>query len=207
MYIRREASLGLPDQCGCGGRPRRTGGTSRRAHQRDPVAAIPVEGLELSTNPIVRKISFTGSTRVGKRLMSQAAGTVKNVSIEFGGNAPFIVFDDADIDAAVEGAIESKYRNTGQTCICANRIYVQDAVYDVFAKKLADAVAELQVGPGLRRGQPRLVHWSTRPPSKRSRSLVEEARNEGAAVLTGGKRHDLGRTFYEVTMLTNVTQQ
>jgi succinate-semialdehyde dehydrogenase/glutarate-semialdehyde dehydrogenase len=162
-------------------------------------------GEELTTNPIVRKISFTGSTEVGKRLMAQAAGTIKNVSLELGGNAPFLVFDDADLDAAVQGAIDSKYRNSGQTCVCANRIYVQDGVYDEFAKKFAEAVAQLKVGPGIEEDSAigPLVNQAA---LDKVEELVAEARDEGAAVLTGGKRHELGRTFYEVTVLTNVTQ-
>jgi len=163
-------------------------------------------GEELTTNPVVRKVSFTGSTEVGKQLMRQAAGTMKNVSMELGGNAPFLVFDDADIDSAIEGLIASKYRNAGQTCICANRVYVQDGVYDEFAKKLADAVATLHVGPGLDEAT-EIGPLVNQEALEKVESLVEEARNEGAAVLTGGKRHRLGRTFYEVTVLTGVTQQ
>src|SRR5258705_9386080 len=109
-------------------------------------------GGELTSNPLVRKLSFTGSTEVGKLLMAQCASTMKKVSMELGGNAPFIVFEDADLDAAVEGAIVSKYRNTGQTCVCANRLYVQDSVYDAFAAKLKDAVSKLKVGPGTEPG-------------------------------------------------------
>ena len=164
-----------------------------------------VVGEELTTNPIVRKISFTGSTEIGRTLMAQAAGTIKNVSLELGGNAPFIVFDDADLDAAVEGLIASKYRNSGQTCVCANRVYVQDGVYDEFAKKLAEAVATLKVGPGIDESSEigPLINDSG---LAKVEELVDEARNAGANVLTGGKRHSLGRTFYEVTVLTNVTQ-
>jgi succinate-semialdehyde dehydrogenase/glutarate-semialdehyde dehydrogenase len=163
-------------------------------------------GEELTTSPIVRKVTFTGSTEVGKQLITQAAGTVKNVSMELGGNAPFLVFDDADLDAAVQGLIASKYRNSGQTCICANRVFVQDGVYDEFAKKLAEAVATLKVGPGIDEDTAigPLVNDEA---LEKVESLVEDARNSGAAVLTGGKRHDLGRTFYEVTVLTNVTTQ
>jgi succinate-semialdehyde dehydrogenase/glutarate-semialdehyde dehydrogenase len=163
-------------------------------------------GEELTTNPKVRKISFTGSTEIGKQLMAQAASTIKNVSLELGGNAPFLVFDDADLDAAVEGVIASKYRNSGQTCVCANRIYVQDGVYDEFSKKLADAVATLKVGPGLDEDTA-IGPLVNEEALEKVEELVEAARNEGAAVLTGGKRHDLGRTFYEVTVLTNVTQE
>ncbi len=163
-------------------------------------------GEELTTNPVVRKISFTGSTEVGKQLMAQAAGTIKNVSLELGGNAPFLVFDDADLDAAVEGAIASKYRNSGQTCVCANRIYVQDGVYDEFAKKLAEAVALLRVGPGLDE-ETAIGPLVNEAALDKVEELVAEAQSAGANVLTGGKRHSLGRTFYEVTVLTDVTQQ
>ena len=163
-------------------------------------------GEELTTNPIVRKISFTGSTEIGKQLLQQAAGTVKNVSMELGGNAPFLVFDDADLDAAVDGVIASKYRNSGQTCICANRVYVQDGVYDEFAKKLAEAVSTLKVGPGL--DEDTMIGPLVNDAAlHKVEELVDDARNAGAAVLTGGRRHDLGRSFYEVTVLTNVTQQ
>ena len=161
-------------------------------------------GTELSTNPIVRKISFTGSTAVGKRLMAQASGTVKAVSLELGGNAPFIVFDDADLDAAVEGAIASKYRNTGQTCICANRLYVQDGVYDEFAKKFAEKVAELKVGPSMEDATEIGPLVNTDALDK-VEGLVSDALSQGAAALTGGKRHALGGTYYEVTVLTGVT--
>ena len=163
-------------------------------------------GEELTTNPIVRKISFTGSTEIGKQLLQQAAGTVKNVSMELGGNAPFLVFDDADLDATVDGVIASKYRNSGQTCICANRVYVQDGVYDEFAKKLAEAVSTLKVGPGL--DEDTMIGPLVNDAAlQKVEELVDDARNAGAAVLTGGRRHDLGRSFYEVTVLTNVTQQ
>ena len=138
--------------------------------------------------------------------MAQAAGTVKNVSLELGGNAPFIVFDDADLDAAVEGLIESKYRNSGQTCVSANRVYVQDGVYDEFAKILAGVVSDLKVGPGLEEDSA-IGPLINETALEKVEQLVNEARNEGAGVLTGGRRHALGRTFYEVTVLTNVTQQ
>lgn len=162
-------------------------------------------GQELSTNSIIRKISFTGSTQVGKLLMRNASDTVKNVSLELGGNAPFIVFDDADIDAAVQGAIASKYRNSGQTCICANRLYVQDGVYDEFSKKFAEAVSALAVGPAIEDGTEigPLVNDAA---LAKVEELVGDALQHGASVLTGGKRHRLGRTYYEVTVLTNVTQ-
>ncbi len=162
-------------------------------------------GAELTSNPTIRKISFTGSTEIGKQLMAQAAGTIKNVSLELGGNAPFLVFDDADLDAAVEGVIASKYRNTGQTCVCANRIYVQDGVYDEFAKKLAEAVATLKVGPGLDE-ETAIGPLVNEAALEKVEELVGDALEAGASVLTGGKRHDLGRTFYEVTVLANVSQ-
>lgn len=161
-------------------------------------------GHELSTNPIVRKISFTGSTDVGKLLMANAAGTVKNVSLELGGNAPFIVFDDADIDAAVQGAIASKYRNTGQTCICANRIYVQDDVYDEFAKKFAEAVSGLEVGLATEDAT-EIGPLVNQAALDKVESLVADALAKGAGVLTGGKRHAMGKTYYEVTVLSDVT--
>jgi len=163
-------------------------------------------GEELTTNPTIRKISFTGSTEIGRRLMAQAAGTIKNVSLELGGNAPFLVFDDADVDAAVEGLIASKYRNSGQTCVCANRVYVQDGVYEEFAKKLAETVASLKVGPGLEE-ETAIGPLVNEAALDKVEELVAEARNQGANVLTGGQRHALGRTFYEVTVLTEVTQQ
>lgn len=163
-------------------------------------------GQELSTNPIVRKISFTGSTEVGKLLMRNAAGTVKNVSLELGGNAPFIVFDDANIDDAVEGAIASKYRNSGQTCICANRIYVQDAVYDEFAKKFAAAVSALNVGLAIE-DETEIGPLVNEEALEKVESLVADALDKGASVLTGGKRHAMGRTYYEVTVLTDVTRE
>jgi succinate-semialdehyde dehydrogenase/glutarate-semialdehyde dehydrogenase len=152
----------------------------------------------------VRKISFTGSTEIGKVLLQQAASTVKKCSMELGGNAPFIVFDDADLDAAVEGAIVSKYRNTGQTCVCANRIFVQDSVYDAFAAKLKDAVAKLKVGPGTEPGvqQGPLIDKKA---VEKVESHVKDAVSKGAVVLLGGKRHALGGTFYEPTVLANVT--
>jgi len=169
-----------------------------------PSASSRAIGAELTTNPKVRKISFTGSTEVGKILMAQSAGTVKNVSMELGGNAPFLVFDDADLDAAVEGVIASKYRNTGQTCICANRIYVQDSVYDDFAKRLAEAVQDLKVGPGVDESNAvgPLVNEEA---LVKVEALVANACENGAKVLAGGRRHELGRTFYEVTVLTEVT--
>jgi succinate-semialdehyde dehydrogenase/glutarate-semialdehyde dehydrogenase len=155
-------------------------------------------GGELTSNPTVRKLSFTGSTEIGKLLMKQCAGTVKKVSMELGGNAPFMVFDDADIDAAVEGAMMSKFRNTGQTCVCANRILVQDGVYDQFADKLATAVAGLKVGNGLEEGtsQGPLIDMNA---LSKVEEHVADAQAKGAAVIAGGARHDLGGTFYQPT--------
>ena len=167
----------------------------------DEPAAV---GNELTANPLVRKLSFTGSTATGKRLLAQAAGTVKNVSMELGGNAPFLVFDDADIEAAVEGAVASKYRNNGQTCISANRLYIQNAIYDEFAKKFAEAVAALKVGPAI-------DETNTIGPLVNDRAiekvegLVNDALAKGASAMTGGQRHALGRRYYEVTVLTDVT--
>jgi succinate-semialdehyde dehydrogenase/glutarate-semialdehyde dehydrogenase len=163
-------------------------------------------GGEMSTSPIVRKLSFTGSTEIGKLLMAQCAGTVKKVSLELGGNAPFIVFDDADIDAAVEGAIASKYRNTGQTCVCANRLLVQDKVYGAFADKLAAAVQKLKVGNGLEAGvsQGPLIDMSA---VEKVEAHIADAVGKGARVVAGGRRHQLGGTFFEPTILADVTPQ
>lgn len=163
-------------------------------------------GAEMTSNPIVRKLSFTGSTAVGKILMAQCAGTLKKVSLELGGNAPFIVFDDADIDAAVKGAIASKYRNTGQTCVSANRILVQDSVYDRFAGKLADAVKVMKVAPGTEDGAllgPLIDHDAV----AKVEEHIADALQKGARVLVGGKRHALGGTFFEPTVLADVTTQ
>jgi len=163
-------------------------------------------GGELTSNPIVRKLSFTGSTEVGKVLMAQCAATVKKVSLELGGNAPFIVFDDADLDQAVEGAIASKYRNTGQTCVCANRLLVQDAVYDAFAQKLTDAVLKLKPAPGLEPG-------ATQGPLIDDRAVekveehIDDALTKGARLVTGGRRHALGGRFFEPTVLADVTSE
>ncbi|MEX3943887.1 NADP-dependent succinate-semialdehyde dehydrogenase [Paraburkholderia sp. BR10937] len=161
-------------------------------------------GGELTSNPTVRKLSFTGSTPVGRLLMSQCASTVKKVSLELGGNAPFIVFEDADLDAAVAGAIASKYRNSGQTCVCTNRFYVHDAVYDAFAGKLRDAVEELKVGLGTEAGvtQGPLINEAA---VLKVESHIEDALAKGAQVTTGGKRHALGHGFFEPTILTGVT--
>ena len=164
----------------------------------------PAIGKELTGNPKVRKFSFTGSTEVGKLLMRQCADTVKKVSLELGGNAPFIVFDDADMDKAVTGAMASKYRNTGQTCVCANRIYVQDAVYDEFAARMAQAVSALKVGDGLK-GETHQGPLINKDALDKVESLVADAKKKGARVIAGGKRHALGGTFYEPTILADVT--
>ncbi|HSC06609.1 MAG TPA: NADP-dependent succinate-semialdehyde dehydrogenase [Steroidobacteraceae bacterium] len=160
-------------------------------------------GGEMTSNPIVRKVTFTGSTAVGKRLMAQCAGSVKKVSLELGGNAPFIVFDDADLDAAVQGAIASKYRNTGQTCVCANRLLVQDGVYDAFAGKLVDAVALLKIGDGLKGATDQGPLIDMKAVAKVEEHIAD-ALAKGAAVAAGGKRHALGGTFFQPTVLTNV---
>src|SRR5271166_524609 len=160
-------------------------------------------GGEMTSNPIVRKVTFTGSTEIGKKLMAQCAGTVKKISLELGGNAPFIVFDDADLDAAVQGAIASKYRNTGQTCVCSNRILVQDGVYDAFAEKLTAAVQKLKVGNGMEEGvtQGPLINADA---LKKVEEHVADALAKGARVVTGGKRHPRGGTYYEPTVLADV---
>jgi succinate-semialdehyde dehydrogenase/glutarate-semialdehyde dehydrogenase len=163
-------------------------------------------GGELTSNPRVRKLSFTGSTAVGKKLMAQCAGTVKKLSLELGGNAPFIVFDDADLDAAVQGAIASKYRNTGQTCVCANRLYVQSGVYDAFAAKLVEAVAKLRVGPGLEGPTEQGPLIDARAVAK-VESHIADAVAKGANIALGGKRHALGGQFFEPTVITGVTAQ
>jgi succinate-semialdehyde dehydrogenase/glutarate-semialdehyde dehydrogenase len=160
-------------------------------------------GGELTSHPLVRKLSFTGSTETGRILAAQCAPTVKRMSLELGGNAPFIVFDDADIDAAVEGAMVSKYRNTGQTCVCANRLLVQDGVYEAFAHKLAAAVAKLKVGNGMEAGveQGPLIDAAA---LAKVEELVGDAVTQGARVITGGGRHALGRTYYQPTVLADV---
>jgi len=161
-------------------------------------------GSELTSNPIVKKLSFTGSTEVGKLLMAQCAQTVKKVSLELGGNAPFIVFDDADLDAAVEGAMASKYRNTGQTCVCVNRIYVQDSVYDAFAQKLTAAVGKLNPANGLETGASQGPLIDDKAVLK-VEEHIEDAVTKGAKIVAGGKRHAKGGRFFEPTVLTGVT--
>ena len=164
-----------------------------------------VVGAELTSNPLVRKLSFTGSTEIGSLLMAQCAPTVKKLSMELGGNAPFIVFDDADLDAAVTGAMASKYRNSGQTCVCANRLLVQDGVYDEFVRRLATAVQnQLRVGNGLEEGvsQGPLINMAA---VEKVEEHIKDAVGKGARVVSGGKRHALGGTFFEPTILANVT--
>ena len=171
-------------------------------------ASAPQIGGELTSNPVVRKLSFTGSTEVGRLLMAQCAPTVKKVSLELGGNAPFIVFDDADLDAAVEGAMTSKYRNAGQTCICANRLLVQEGIYEAFAAKLAEKVKGLKVGLGTEAGvnQGPLIDDQA---LAKVEAQVADAVAKGARVLVGGKRADVaglaGGTFFEPTVLAGVT--
>ena len=161
-------------------------------------------GKELTSHPLVRKFTFTGSTEVGKLLMQQCATTVKKVSLELGGNAPFIVFDDADVDSAVEGAMASKYRNSGQTCVCANRMFVQDAVYEQFAKKLGEKVGAMKVGNGLEAGvvQGPLIDMKG---VEKVEEHIADALAKGARIVTGGKRHEKGGSFFQPTVLANVT--
>jgi succinate-semialdehyde dehydrogenase/glutarate-semialdehyde dehydrogenase len=163
-------------------------------------------GGELTANPTVRKLTFTGSTDVGKKLMAQCAATVKKLSLELGGNAPFIVFDDADLDAAVQGALASKYRNTGQTCVCANRLLIQAGVYDEFAAKLKSAVAKLRVGDGLAGVTDQGPLIDAKAVTKVEEHIAD-ALAHGAKVMLGGKRHALGGSFFEPTILTGVTPQ
>ncbi|CAH2031874.1 NADP-dependent succinate-semialdehyde dehydrogenase [Trichlorobacter ammonificans] len=163
-------------------------------------------GDEMTGNPLVRKLTFTGSTEIGKQLTAQCAGTMKKVSMELGGNAPFIVFDDADLDAAVEGAVASKYRNTGQTCVCTNRLLVQAGVYDAFVEKLAAAVARMRVGNGLTdevQQGPLIDEASV----QKVEEHIADAVAKGATIRLGGKRHPLGGTFFEPTILCNVTPE
>jgi succinate-semialdehyde dehydrogenase/glutarate-semialdehyde dehydrogenase len=163
-------------------------------------------GAEICANPVVRKLSFTGSTETGAQLIAQCAPTVKKLSMELGGNAPFIVFDDADLDAAVAGAIASKYRNTGQTCVCANRLLVQDGAYDAFAEKLAKAVGELKVGNGVEPGvtQGPLIDAAA---LSKVKELIADATSKGARIVCGGAPHALGRTFFQPTILAEATTE
>ncbi|MBK7137220.1 MAG: NADP-dependent succinate-semialdehyde dehydrogenase [Rhodocyclales bacterium] len=169
-------------------------------------SSAPKIGGELTGNPIVRKLSFTGSTEVGRLLMAQCAPTIKKLSLELGGNAPLIVFDDADLDAAVEGALASKYRNTGQTCVCANRLLVQDGIHDAFAARLAEAAKKMKVGAGTEAGvlQGPLIDAQA---LAKVEEHVADALAKGARVLTGGRRHALGGTFYEPTVIADVTPE
>jgi succinate-semialdehyde dehydrogenase/glutarate-semialdehyde dehydrogenase len=163
-------------------------------------------GGEMTSNPTVRKLSFTGSTEVGVVLMEQCAGTMKKLSLELGGNAPFMVFDDADLDAAVEGAIQSKYRNAGQTCVCANRLLVQDGVYDAFAEKLATAVNNLKVGDGMGEDvtQGPLINEGA---VEKVEEHIADAVQKGARVVVGGKRHELGGSFFQPTLIADVSSK
>ena len=160
-------------------------------------------GGEMTSNPIVRKLTFTGSTEIGKLLMEQCAGTVKKTSMELGGNAPFIVFNDADLDEAVEGAMASKFRNTGQTCGCANRLLVQDGVYDEFSEKLAAAVEKMRVGDGLK-GETEQGPMIDMAAVEKVEEHIQDAVAKGAKVISGGSRHDLGGTFFQPTVLAEV---
>ncbi|NNH67648.1 NADP-dependent succinate-semialdehyde dehydrogenase [Rhizobium laguerreae] len=162
-------------------------------------------GAEMTSNPVVRKLTFTGSTEIGTELYKQSAPTIKKLGLELGGNAPFIVFDDADLDAAVEGALIAKYRNNGQTCVCANRIYVQDGVYDAFAEKLAVAVARLKIGNGFDEGV-LLGPLIDKAALAKVEEHIADALGKGARILQGGKRHALGGTFFEATILGDVTK-
>jgi len=163
-------------------------------------------GKELTESPLVRKFSFTGSTEVGKMLIRQCASTVKKVSMELGGNAPFIVFDDADIEAAVRGAIASKYRNAGQTCVCANRVYVQEGIYDEFVAKFTEAVRGLKVGRGEESGV-NVGPMISGSAIDKVEELLEDAKGKGASVVEGGARHSLGGLFYQPTVVSNVTAE
>ncbi|UDQ91935.1 NAD-dependent succinate-semialdehyde dehydrogenase [Xanthobacter autotrophicus] len=169
------------------------------------VGDAPAIGGEMTSNPAVKKVTFTGSTPVGKLLMKQSADTMKKISLELGGNAPFLVFDDADLDLAVEQAIASKYRNVGQTCVCANRFYVQAGIYDAFAAKFAEASKKLKVGNGVDEGVVAGPLIDERALAKVER-LLKDALDKGASILTGGKQPALGGTFFEPTVLANATQ-
>ena len=163
-------------------------------------------GGELTSNPAVKKITFTGSTEVGKVLLKQCADTVKKVSMELGGNAPFLVFDSADVDKAVEGAVAAKYRNSGQTCVCTNRFYVQSGIYDEFAEKLAHKAESLKVGPGTEEGtqQGPLIDMAA---VEKVEELIADAVDKGGKVLAGGKRHELGQSFFQPTVISGATSE
>jgi succinate-semialdehyde dehydrogenase/glutarate-semialdehyde dehydrogenase len=163
-------------------------------------------GGELTANPLVRKISFTGSTEVGKKLLTQGAATVKRMSMELGGNAPFLVFDDADLDRAIEGALVAKYRNSGQTCVCTNRFYVQAGIYDAFAEKLAAASNALKVGNGLEQGVQQGPLIDEKAVAKVEEHIAD-ATGKGGKVIAGGHRHRLGGTFFEPTVIRDATQE
>jgi succinate-semialdehyde dehydrogenase/glutarate-semialdehyde dehydrogenase len=163
-------------------------------------------GGEMTSNPVVRKLTFTGSTEIGKRLMAQCAGTLKKLSMELGGNAPFIVFDDADLDAAIAGALASKYRNTGQTCVCANRLLVQAGVYEAFTRKLVDAVGRLRIGNGLEGATDQGPLIDTNALAKVEEHIADAVK-KGARVVQGGKRHALGGTFFQPTVITDATAE
>ena len=163
-------------------------------------------GAEMTANPVVRKLTFTGSTEIGVQLYAQSAKTIKKLGLELGGNAPFIVFDDADLDAAVEGALIAKFRNNGQTCVCANRIYVQDGVYDAFAEKLTAAVAKLKTGDGFATGV-NLGPLIDQAAVEKVKEHVADAVSKGAKVALGGQPHELGGTFFQATVLTGVTPE
>jgi succinate-semialdehyde dehydrogenase/glutarate-semialdehyde dehydrogenase len=182
----------------------RRAGIPRGVFNVIPSTASAEVGQELTSNPLVRKFSFTGSTEIGRKLMAQCAATVKKISLELGGNAPFIVFDDADLDAAVEGALASKYRNMGQTCVCANRFLVHAPVFDEFAKKLTARVAAMKVGDGFEEGvvQGPLINEKA---VAKVEQLIADALAKGAQVTVGGHRHGLGGTYFEPTVITGVT--
>ena len=163
-------------------------------------------GAELTSNPVVKKITFTGSTEIGKLLMGQSASTMKKISMELGGNAPFIVFDDADLDRAVEGAVAAKYRNAGQTCVCTNRFLVQDGIYDAFGKRLAEASNNLKVGNGFEDGVNQGPLIDDRAVDK-VEEHIQDAVSKGAKVLAGGSRHQLGGSFFQPTVLSHVTPE
>jgi succinate-semialdehyde dehydrogenase/glutarate-semialdehyde dehydrogenase len=163
-------------------------------------------GLEMTGNPLVRKLTFTGSTETGRLLMKQCAGTIKKVALELGGNAPFIVFDDADLDAAVEGAVASKYRNTGQTCVCTNRFLIQERIYDAFTSQLAARVGKFSVGDGLK-GETQQGPLIDMRAVEKVEAHIADAVGKGARIVAGGKRHELGGTFFQPTILADVTPE
>jgi succinate-semialdehyde dehydrogenase/glutarate-semialdehyde dehydrogenase len=161
-------------------------------------------GAELTANPLVRKVTFTGSTEIGKLLLKQGAETVKKMSMELGGNAPFLVFDDADLDKAVAGAVSSKYRNSGQTCVCANRIYVQSGIYDRFVERLSDEANKLRLGAGMGEGINQGPLIDTRAVEK-VEEFVADAKAKGGRITAGGERHKLGGSFFQPTVIADAT--